>query len=146
MKEFTLEGTTFRVDKLKVKASLKGLKLVGGVILPAMAEAKSAPAGQIGNAMQRAIDSLDNLPDLLDLFAPVTKYTSESRPNPTELGPFIENVFGGRSDLLLLYLYECVSGEYSNYFLGSGPLASLLQQVMGSEAPPPDGSTSPKTT
>lgn len=128
-KVFEVGEYKFIVGKLKVKASLKGLKLVGGVLLPALAEARNAPDGQLGNAVQKAVESLDCLPELLDLFTGVTKFTSPMRENPTALAPCVEDVFAGYPDHVVLFLVECVQAEYGRFFLGNGPLAGLLAKA-----------------
>lgn len=134
------------VRRLKVKDSLRGLRLVGKVLLPALAEAHSAPAGQVGNAVAKAIEGLDCLPDLLDLFSPVTKYTGPNRPNPTDLGPLVDEVFGGRPDLVVEYLVKSVQQEYGAFLVGGGPLAKLWGQAKAAaEKAPAVDSNSPKS-
>lgn len=145
MKEFTVGTNNFRVDRLKVKDSLRGLKLVGKVLIPAMAEAHAAPAGQVGNAVTRAVEGLDCLPDLLDLFVAKTKYMSDERPNWTELSALVENVFGGRPDHVVQYIVECVQGEYGHFLDENGPLAGLVSKAMAKGAAPA-ASNSPTTT
>lgn len=129
----------FRVERLKVKASLGGLKLVGKVLLPALAEAHSAPPGQVGAAVEKAVEGLDCLPELLDLFAPRTKWQKDGvaldtwQPlNDTYMG----DVFGGRPDLTVQFLVKCVQGEYGSFFLGKGPLAGLVARAMAAPKAP----------
>jgi hypothetical protein len=138
---------TLTVSRLKVKDSLKGLRLVGKVLLPALAEAHSAPSGQVGNAIQRAVEGLDCLPDLLDLFVAVTQWTSPARSAPTPLKEFVEQIFGGRPDLVVEFLVACVKQEYSGFLAGNGQLAKLFGQATAAAATAPvaDASSSPKT-
>jgi hypothetical protein len=127
--EFELEGTSFRVERLKVKASLAGLKLVGKVLLPALAEAHSAPPGQVGAAVEKAVEGLDCLPELLDLFAPRTKFQKPGVDLWIALPTAVDDVFEGRPDLTVQYLVKCVQGEYGSFLAGSGPLAQLAAKV-----------------
>jgi len=134
--EFELEGgpagggTRFRIERLKVKASLAGLKLVGRVLLPALAEAHAAPAGQVGAAVEKAVEGLDCLPELLDLFSARTKF---QRPASGEmwiaLGPALEDVFAGRPDLTVQFIVKCVQGEYGGFLEGNGPLAQMVAKA-----------------
>lgn len=116
----------FHVRRLKPKAALGGLKLVGKVLLPALAEAHTAGAGQVGNAMQKAVEGLDCLPELLDLFVGVSRFTREGRPNPTELKPFIDDVFEGHPEWMVQFLVACVKHEYAGFFSGNAPMAGML--------------------
>lgn len=145
-REFELDagdGRTlkFQVSRLKVKASLAGLRLVGKVLLPALGEAAGAPAGQLGAAISRAVEGLDCLPELTDLFAVVTKVPSPTNPDAwVGLSPFIEDVFGGRPDLVLDYLVNCCQAEYGNFWRGDGQVAQMLRAATTKA-----GSTSPTT-
>lgn len=123
---FTIGDTTFIVNRLRVKRSLFGLRLVGKVLLPALAEAHGAPAGQIGAAVAKVVEGLDCLPELLDLFTPETKFTSPTRENATALQPFVEDVFSGSPDMAVQYLVECVQAEYGGFLGPNGLLGKLL--------------------
>lgn len=119
-------GVTFTVSRLKPKASLGGLRLVGKVLLPALGEAANAPQGQVGNAFGKVVEGLDCLPELLTLFAAVAKYESANRKSPTALAPLVDDVFEGHPDWLIEFLAGCVQGEYGNFLKGQGPLGSLM--------------------
>lgn len=138
--EFVIDDHAFRVERLKVKDSLKGLRLVGKVLLPAMAEAYGAPDGQIGDAISKAVSGLDCLPELLDLFAPNTKFTNGQVTSPTALSAFVDDVFQGHPDWVVQYLIEATKGEYGSFLSGTGPLA-----VMWRQATSPTASGSPKS-
>jgi hypothetical protein len=144
VKEFQVGETNFRVNRLKVKVSLAGLKLVGKVLMPALAEAHNAPAGQVGTAVARAVEGLDCLPELLDIFTAKAEYQNPVTGNWMQLAPFVEDVFGGRPDHVVQFLVECVQGEYGSFLDGSGPLAGLLKRMPTPGAP--GVSSSPKTT
>lgn len=136
---FKVGDHTYQVGRLKVKDSLRGLKLIGKVLVPAIAAGASAPAGGIGDAVARAIDGLDCLPDLLDLFVPASKFIGPTGA-PTELGAFLEDQFGGRPDLCVEFLAQCVKQEYVGFLRASGA-SGLLGQMMAKVAPA--GSSSP---
>jgi hypothetical protein len=128
--EFSIDEVRFRVDRLKPKVSLAGLRLVGKVLLPAIAEARGAPDGQIGNAVSKVVEGLDCLPELLDLFVPRTQV-----PNPLNeatwisLAPVVDDVFTGRPDLLVQFLAKAVQHEYANFFSAGSPFAGMLAKV-----------------
>lgn len=123
---FVISDSTFTVNRLKVKRSLVGLRLVGKVLLPAIAEAHSAPAGQLGAAVTKVMEGLDCLPELLDLFVPETKFTSPTRENPTALQPFVEDVFSGNPDMAVNFIVECVQAEYGGFLGPNGLLGKLM--------------------
>lgn len=128
---FEIGGKTYQVGRLKVRDSLAGLKLVGKILLPAFAEGASAPAGQLGGAIAKAVEGLDCLPTLLDLFVPVTKFTGPTG-SMVELSAFIEDCFGGRPDLCVEFIARAVQGEYGAFFLdngGSGLLSKLMAKA-----------------
>lgn len=120
---------TFHVRRLKPKAALGGLRLIGKVILPALAEAHAAGAGKVGNALSQAVEGLDCLPELFDLFVAVTKFTRPGRDNPTELKPFVDDVFEGHPEWIVEFLVACVKHEFSGFFSGNGVLSGLLAAV-----------------
>lgn len=127
--DFEIGDFRFQVANLKVKTSLLVFKKLAKTLLPAIAEAQRAPDGQIGNAVQRVVENLDSLDDLLDAFVAVTKYTGPERPNMTELKSLVEHVFGGRPEVMLEYIVRCVQGEYGAFLSGSGPLGGLLAKA-----------------
>lgn len=133
--DFTIGDYSFQVANLKVKTSLLVFKKLAKTLLPAITEAQAAPAGQVGNAVQRVVENLDSLDDLLDAFTPVTQATWPGRPNMTPLNSaLVEAVFGGRPEMLLEYLVRCVHGEYGAFLSESGPLGALMTRA-GMAAP-----------
>lgn len=136
---------TFQVRRLKVKDSLRGLKLVGKVLLPAIAEAHGAPAGQLGSAVERVVEGLDCLPELLDLFAANSKVFWAQTGSYAELLHLVDQVFAGRPDWVVLYLSECVKLEYGGFLAAGGPFGNLLAKATPALTPqqPTDASTSP---
>lgn len=129
---FKVGDHTYQVGRLKVKDSLRGLKLIGKVIAPALAAGASAPEGGIGDAIAKAVDGLDCLPELLDLFVPVSKFVGPTG-SPTELGAFVEDHFGGRPDLCIEFLAQAVKQEYAGFLRASGA-SGLLGQMMAKAA------------
>lgn len=116
---FDVGGVRYEVERLKVRDSLAGLKLVGKVIAPALAEAAGAPEGQLGRAFERVVEGLDCLPQLLDLFVSAAKFVG---PNGSlvELAPFVEDQFAGRPDLCVEFIARAVQAEYGRFLLASG--------------------------
>jgi hypothetical protein len=129
---FELDGKTYQVARLKVRDSLAGLKLVGKVLLPAIAEGASAPKGHLGGAIAKAVEGLDCLPALLDLFVPVTKFTGPTG-SLVDLSAFVEDAFGGRPDLCVEFIARAVQAEYSGFLAASGA-SGLLGKLMAKAA------------
>jgi hypothetical protein len=136
---FDVGGKTYQVSRLKVKDSLRGLKLVGSVLLPAIAAGASAKSGSIGNAIEKVVGGLDCLPELLDLFVPVTKFVGPTG-SLTEFSSFVEDAFGGRPDHAVEFLAQAVQGEYAG-FLRVSDANGLLGKLMAKAAT--YGSSSP---
>lgn len=134
--DFEIGDYHFQVANLKVKTSLLVFKKLAKTLLPAIAEAQRAPDGQIGNAVQRVVENLDSLDDLLDAFVAVTKYTGPERPNMTEIKPLVEHVFGGRPEVLLEYIVRCVQGEFVAFLSGNGLLGGLLAKAAAAPTAP----------
>ncbi len=128
--DFTIGEHTFKVGNLKVKTSLLVFKRLAKTLLPAIAEAHAAPAGGVGNAVQRVAENLDSLDDLLDAFVGVTQATWPGRTAPTQLNaPLVEQVFGGRPEMLIEYLVRAVQGEYGAFLKEDGPLGALMARA-----------------
>jgi hypothetical protein len=122
----TCEGVSFEVGRLDLNASCKGLELVTRTVGPAFAQA------DVQARMVTALSNASKIPELLALFAPVTRvcrdpagaYISaptDGRPPPwVALAPFLEDVFQGNLTLAVSFLTECVGIEYGAF------LASML--------------------
>lgn len=130
---FTVGDVQFTVRRLKPRVSLGGLRLVGKLLLPALAEARAAAAGQIGNAVQKIVEGLDCLPELLDLFSAVAQFESDGaqgtikRPSPTALRPLVDEVFEGHPDWMVEFIARCVMNEYGSFLAESGFVGQLLK-------------------
>ena len=108
--EFVVGDFKFRVNPLKLEKQMRGLTIVTGVLLPAIADAKDGltPAG-----IASALKGLDSLPELFALFAEQTKV--EWQGNWVKLSTFQDDVFARRADLWMGYIAECVHVEYSSF-------------------------------
>jgi hypothetical protein len=140
--KFECGGFSFEVARLPVKKSLKGLRLVGQVLIPALAAGAAAKDGSIGDAIERAVAGLDCLPDILDLFVPHTKYVG-----PTDklvpLEAFVDTVFSGKPKTCVQFIVKCVQLEYAD-FLESIELSSedsAMLKGLGLHSSSPTGST-----
>jgi hypothetical protein len=115
--KFECGGFSFQVERLPTKRSLKGLRLVGSVVLPALGAGAAAKEGSIGDAIERAVAGLDCLPDILDLFVPHTKYVG-----PTDklvpLEAFVDTVFSGKPKTCMQFIVKCVQLEYADFLDG----------------------------
>lgn len=146
---FTIGDVQFTVRRLKPKVSLSGLRLVGKLLLPALAEARSAPSGQVGNAMQKVVEGLDCLPELLDLFSAAAKFQSSGdqgspkREAPTELKAFVDDVFEGHPEWVVEFIAQCVMGEYAGFLAANGFVGEFMKQASPTQT---TGSTSPSTS
>lgn len=124
---FDVGGVRYEVARLKVRDSLAGLKLVSKVLAPALGEAAGAPAGQLGRALEKVVEGLDCLPQLLDLFVPSTKFVGPTG-SLVELAPFVEDQFAGRPDLCVEFIVCAVRSEYGA-FLSRPEVAALMVRV-----------------
>jgi hypothetical protein len=139
---FEVGGTEYVVSRRKVKDSLRGLKLISKVLLPAFAAGASAPSGSLGDAAARLVEGLDCLPELLDLFAPVTQFVGPTG-KPVALQAFVEDQFGGRVDLLVEFLTRCVQFEYGAFLAESGGSGFIAQMAARARAAMAARSSSP---
>ncbi len=138
--DFTIGEYSFQVGNLKVKTSLHVFKKLAKTLLPAIAEARAAGPGKVGDAVQRVVENLDSLDDLFEAFQPVTKYTGPGRDAPTQLVPaLVEHVFGGRVEMVLEYIVRCVQGEYGRFLAENGLLGPLLEKAKAAGLTPPTG-------
>ena len=126
-KDLEIQGCRFRLQRLKPKDALRGLRMVGRVLLPALGEAHAAGAGQIGSALTRVVEGLECLPELLDLFATRTQVPSPTNPEAwVNLPAFLDPTFEGKPDVMVQFLVEAVQNEYGAFLDGKGPLAALM--------------------
>lgn len=127
--EFDIGEYHFQVGNLKVKTSLLVFKKLAKTVLPAIAEARAAGPNKVGDAVQRVVENLDSLDDLLEAFTPVAQWTGPNRPNPTALKPLVEDVFGGRPEMLLEFIGRCVMGEYGRFLAENDLVAPLMAKL-----------------
>lgn len=120
--EFVVGEFQFRVLPLKLEKQMRGLAIVSGVLLPAIADAKD---GLTPQGIASSLKGLDSLPELFSLFAEVTKVNWQG--NWVGLAAFKDNVFARRADLWLGYLSECVHVEFSSFLDERGQ--SVLAQA-----------------
>lgn len=140
--EFTIAGTSFRQMPLKLKPALKAEAIIAEAILPAAA---AGAAG--GGFVAGALAGLERLPDLVDLFAGVSKVLWESKW--VDLAPFADLVFERKNALLLAWLAACIEWQFADFFDGTGlPLleavGSRFTSLLGSTGG--SGESQPATT
>lgn len=126
--ELEIGDHKFQVSRLKVKDSLRGLKLVGKILMPAFAEASAAPAGQLGSALVKVVESLDCLPELLDLFAASSKVQTTSG-SFMSLTPVLDDTFIGHPDHAVQFVVECVQKEYGTFLGENGQIKALVAKL-----------------
>lgn len=128
MIEFELEGRAFSVQRLKLEAACAGLECLAKALGPMMAAAE-------GPSIQGLLAGAGYVPALLKVFAPVAKVRRgpngefERVPDApwVALSAFQDDVFAGRLDLAIAFLWKAAENEYG-YFLGAngGALAALM--------------------
>jgi len=140
--QFECDGVAFDVGRLNLNDSCKGLEMLMKVAGPALREIVSAEnrADQMLGVVS-LLGQAGQIPVLLDLFLPVTKYWRDSEGNPStegngmlvDLKPFKDQVFTSRLDLALAYIAECVENEYASFLAsalnGTGALAKLAARI-----------------
>lgn len=129
--DFSIGEFNFRVGNLKVKQSLSLFKRLTKTLMPAlMAGAEAEAAGQpVAGHLKAIVSDLDCIDEAFEAFAGVAEYTGPDRPNFTALKPLQEQVFGGRTEMLLEFVGQCVYAEYGAFLKGNGPLAGLLAKA-----------------
>lgn len=148
--EFELEGRRFEVKRLSPDDACLGVEVLGKVLGPAAYEVLSTMGGpgEAGEGtepnyaaiLQALLANASQISVLLKLFAPRAKFDRSNNGTLVELKPFVEEVFGGRLDLMLAFLMHAARAEYACFLGGSGALASLAALAGTKSASP----TAPK--
>lgn len=115
--EFEIDGTTFRLEPLKLRASLKAEQLVAEAVAPLFAAgasiAQGLPADWAG-----ALKGFGGLEQLVDIFAAQCKVDWDGKV--VALPAFLDLVFSRRNAALLAWLLECVEYQFGDFFDGTG--------------------------
>jgi hypothetical protein len=119
--EFEIEGVTFRVARLGVDESFAGLELVAQIAGPAF---ESFSAGGTAAIVSALAGGLGKIPKLLRVFEASAQVeflaAATGRKAPfVPLNAVRDEVFGGKPELVILFVANCVANEYGN-FLGEG--------------------------
>jgi len=142
--EFSIEGRRFEVRRLSPEDACLGVETLGKTLGPAAAEFflgdeldfKSLTPAQLAKLIIPLIKNASGLSALLKLFAPVSKFDRGGNGILVDLKPFTDEVFGGRLDVLLVFLVNAVRAEYAVFLGGGGALVPFLEQVVGKSASP----------
>jgi hypothetical protein len=141
--KFECGGFKFEVARLPPKVSLKGLKLVGQAVIPAIATfaaVKAGGTGSLSDAILRIADGLDSLPEALDLFVPHTKFVGPTG-SWVPFEAFVDSTFTGRPEVCVEFIGECIGLEYGRFLevalaaSGSSGLLAKLKNAAGSKSP-----------
>jgi hypothetical protein len=140
--KFECGGFQFEVARLPVKKSLKGLKLVGQAIIPAIATfaAVKAGSGSVTDAVTRIADGLDSLPEALDLFVPHAKFIGPTG-NWVAFESFVDATFTGKPEVCVEFIGQCIGLEYGRFLevalaaSGSSGLLAKLKSAAASASP-----------
>ena len=118
------------MDRLEVLDSLKGQRYVAALLGPIFDEGVNAPEGSIGNIMGRLQESLECLPDLLQLFVPYCTHTHDGKPD-VSLKPFYKLAFKGRPVQCLAFIAHCIQVEYGDFLSerGRAPLVAAVESL-----------------
>ena len=106
--EFEIDGLTFKVAPLKVKAAMRGWSILSGALLSAL-NGLDAPSTE---TLANVLSGLDRLPEMFDLFSDVAQVKLPGVSGFTRLREFEDDVFARRSDRILAFLVECVASEF----------------------------------
>lgn len=154
--EFKIEGRRFEVSRLGPDETCQGLEVLGRVLGPAALQVLSAPeegeatdesaAGtkpkpNYAAILQALLVNASQIAVLLKLFAPRAKFDRANNGILVELQPFTDEVFGGRVDLMIAFLFHAARAEYGCFLGGGSALASLLAQAGGSSSASPPAPT-----
>lgn len=138
--DFELEGQRFEVQRLKIDDACLGLEVLGRALGPAASAVLGLGSAVDGEAakpdygaiLQALLTQASQASALLKLFAKVSKFDRLGDGNMVALTPFLEDVFGGRLDLMVAFLVRSAKAEFAS-FLDGGALAALIP------ATPPKG-------
>lgn len=139
--EFELEGKRFEVKRLSVDDACQGLEVLGKALGPAAAQVLGGGSLDYGAILQALVTQAGQLSVMLNLFAPRAKFDRGGNGILVDLKPFLDEVFGGRVDLILAFLVHAVRAEYASFLSGSVVLAQLLEQLGASGSPSPQAPT-----
>lgn len=150
MHEFTVDGTTFAIEPLKLKQALKAEALLVEVLLPAFASLAGASRGIVDPA---SLAALERLPELVDIFLGrswVDWAKGGTATTRVPLASFADLVFERRNAALLAWLSACIEWQFADFFDAAGRsllagaanrFSSLLESIGGSGgSSPTDGS------
>jgi hypothetical protein len=135
--EFELEGRRFEVRRLSTDDACLGLEVLGRALGPAAAAVIGSGDPDYGLILQSLLTQASQLSKLLALFAPRTKFDRGNNGALVDLKPFLDEVFGGRIDLIIAFLVHAVRAEYACFLAGKGALADLVAQLGVSPSPSP---------
>jgi hypothetical protein len=139
--EFELEGKRFEVKRLSPDDACLGLEVLGRALGPAAAAVLGSGTPDYGAILQALVTQASQLSRLLALFAPRSKFDRSGSGTMIELKPFLDEVFGGRIDLLIAFLVHAVRAEYACFLGGSGALAQLMAELGANGSPSPSAPT-----
>src|SRR5690606_33462183 len=157
---FDIEGRRFEVQRLDVESSCQGLELLGKILGPAALEvfaarevkakdqaalagdgASSPLAGlNYGALLAAMVANARLIAPLLKLFVARAKFDRGKNGALVDLGPFVDEVFEGRLDVVVAFLFHAARAEYTTFLGGGGALAELLPQAASASGSP----TAPK--
>lgn len=139
--EFELEGKRFEVKRLSPDDACLGLEVLGRALGPAAAAVLGAGAPDYGAILQALLVQASQAAVLLKLFAARAKFDRAGNGTLIDLKPFLDEVFGGRVDLVIAFLVHAVRAEYACFLAGKGALADLAAQLGASASPSPPAPT-----
>ncbi len=137
--EFTIDGRRFELRHLSPEDACLGVEALGRAVGPAVIAlfAGEKPSmDQVTAVIFPLVSNASQLSTLLKLFTPVAKFDRGGNGILVELGPFVDEVFGGRFDVLIAFLVHAVRAEFAIFLGGGGALVPLLKQVVGKSASP----------
>lgn len=143
--EFTIEGRRFEVRRLSPEDACLGVELLGKLLGPAAYELfcgekvdlETLTSEQLMPLILPLIKNASGMSGLLKLFLPVSKFDRSNNQVLVELKPFVDEVFGGRLDVLIAFLVNAVRAEYTVFLGGGGgTLIPLLEQAVGRSPSP----------
>lgn len=125
--QFTVGGFTFAVKPLGYKKSLEGLSILADGLLPTIKNAADAlklldgAAESVEGKFFESLGlSIKQLPQLCELFEPVSTVQLPPSNAWVPLEGSSEGVFGKRPTLVLAWLTECLISEYGDFLSESG--------------------------
>lgn len=113
---FEVDGLSFELEQLELPDACRGARLVTDLAGSLLSKPNWGP-GEIALAVGQTVD---RLPELIDLFAPCCKVEGGefAQGRKVALKPFVKDAFKGHLDRAVLFVANCIAAEFGDFLEG----------------------------